>query len=161
MTPILAWLVGIPLLGALTGNRTMTPIAVLCWFGWGRHLGAHDTWGFWATYKITAIVFTVFALGEYIGDKLPNTPNRTAILPLIARLAFGGLCGALATIPLHGAVIEGALLGILAAFAGTFLGYHLRLFLVKNMGFKDLYVALAEDVTTILLAVFAAGLVTA
>ncbi len=161
MTPILAWLIGIPLLGALTGNRTMTPIAVLCWFAWAGHLGADTTWAFWASRLIAPIVFTVLALGEFIGDKLPSTPSRTALFPLIARICFGGLCGALGATALHGSWIEGALLGAISAFAGTFLGYHLRHYLVATRGFKDLYVALAEDVTTVGLAVIAMGLITA
>lgn len=161
MTPILAWLIGIPLLGALTGNRSMTPIAVLCWFAWAGHLGADSTWAFWASKPITVGVFTLFALGEYVGDKLPNTPNRTAIFPLLARIAFGGLCGALAATALHGSWIEGALLGAISAAVGTFLGFQLRQYLVKTRGYKDLPVAIAEDLATILLAVFAMGLVTA
>ncbi len=161
MTPIPAWLIGIPLLGALTGNRTMTPIAVVCWFAWTGHLAVEHTWGFWTAKLITVIVFTVFALGEYIGDKLPNTPNRTALFPLAGRIAFGGLCGALAATGLHGAWLQGALLGGVCAAVWTFLGYHLRRYLVHTRGFKDLYVALAEDVTTLGLAVLAMELITA
>ena len=161
MTPILAWLIGIPLLGALTGSRAMTPIAVVCWFAWAGHLGADTTWAFWASHKISAILFTVLALGELVGDKLPSTPNRTALLPLLARIAFGGLCGALAATALHGPWIEGAILAALAALAGTFVGFHLRRYLVATMGLKDLHVALAEDVLVIALSVFAMGLITA
>jgi uncharacterized membrane protein len=161
MTPILAWLVGIPLLGALTGNRTMTPIAVVCWFAWAGHLGADQTWAFWAARPISAIIFTVLALGEFIGDKLPKTPNRTALFPLVGRIGFGGLCGALGATALTGSAIEGALLGGISAQAGTYLGYNLRKYLVKTAGWKDLYVALAEDVTTVALAVLAMGIITA
>ena len=139
----------------------MTPIAVVCWFAWAGHNLTDHNWAFWTAKLITPIVFSVLALGEFIGDKLPTTPNRTAAVPLIGRIMFGGLCGALAATALAGPWIEGALLGGVSAVAGAFLGYHLRHYLVANKGFKDLYVALAEDGMTILLAVLAMRIVTA
>ena len=61
-----------------------------------HHLPVHQSWAFWTTYLVTAIVFSVLAVGEWIGDKLPNTPNRISLLPYLARLGFGGLVGAIA-----------------------------------------------------------------
>lgn len=159
MTPTLPWLVGIPLLGLMTGNRTMTPIAVVCWYAWARCLGVDSPWAFWAARPVSHIVFTVLALGELIGDKLPSTPSRLAWFPLIGRFGFGGLCGALAATALAGPWIQGALLGAVTAVAGAFLGYHVRHYLVTSRGFKDLYVALAEDIVTIGLAILGMQLV--
>ena len=161
MTIVLAWLIAIPLLGFLTGSRAMMPMAVLRWFAYAGHLGVRPAWAFWVAKPVTAIVFTVLALGELIGDKLPNTPNRTAAGPLAARLVFGGLVGALAATGLHGSWLEGALLGLVGALAGTFLGFHLRQYLVAQKGFKDLHVALVEDFFVIGLSVLAMGFVTA
>jgi uncharacterized membrane protein len=156
----LAWVVAIPLLGGLTGLRTMTPMAVLCWFAYAHDLPVHRTWAFWTTRLVTAVVFTVLAVGELIGDKLPQTPNRTAPFPLLARMGFGGLVGAIAATGLHGSMIEGILLGVISAVAGTFLGFHLRQHLVKDRAFSDLPVALVEDALAIGLSILAMGIVT-
>jgi uncharacterized membrane protein len=156
----LSWVVAIPLLGGLTGLRTMTPMAVLCWFAYAGDLEVHRSWAFWTTKLVTAVVFTVFAAGELIGDKLPKTPNRTAPVPLLARLAFGGLVGAIAATGLHGSVIEGIVLGVISAVAGAFLGFNLRQHLVKVRCFPDLPVALVEDALAIGLSVIAMGIVT-
>lgn len=157
---MMSWVVAIPLLGAMNGLRTMTPIAVLCWFAFAGHLDVHGSWGFWTAKLVTAIVFTVLAAGELIGDKLPQTPNRTDALPLLARIGFGGLVGALAATGLHGSAIEGALLGGIAAIAGAFLGFNLRRLLVKDRHLPDFAVALVEDVLAIGLSVLAMGIVT-
>lgn len=157
---LMAWLVAIPLLGGLTGLRTMTPIAVLCWFSWLGHLDVYGTWAAWTNSGISVSVFTVLALGELIGDKLPKTPARTAAFPLVARICFGSLVGAIAATSLAGQALEGALLGGLSAIAGAFLGFHLRQWLVKENNCRDLWVALGEDGLTILLAVLSMGIVT-
>jgi uncharacterized membrane protein len=157
---LLSWLVAIPLLGLATGNRCMTPMAIVCWVAWSGHMPIHHSWAFWTTKLVTAIVFTVLALGELIGDKLPMTPNRIAIFPLLARIGFGGLVGGICATSLHGELAEGVILGAISAVAGSFLGFHLRRHLVKVKGFPDLPVALAEDAVTILLSVGALAIIT-
>jgi len=149
------WFLAIPILGGANGNRTMTPIAVLCWFAYSGHLPVAGTWAFWTANLIAAIVFTLCALGEYIGDKLPQTPNRTAPGPLGARIVFGGLVGAIVVTTLHAPLAAGILLGSISALAGTFLGFHLRRFLTVGRGLPDFPIALAEDVVTIGLSVSA------
>src|SRR5580704_13575324 len=99
---ILTWLIAIPLLGLVTGMRSMTAMAVLCWFAHFGYLPLDDTWASWAAKLVTAIIFTVLALGEYVVDKLPKTPNRTALGPLIARVVLGGLIGAIVAAGLDG-----------------------------------------------------------
>ena len=158
--PILAWLVAIPVLGAMTGFRAMTPMAVLCFFAYRGNLDVSGTWAFWTAKPVTVIVFVLLALGEYIGDKLPRTPNRTTPFPLISRIAFGALVGALAATGLHGSAIEGGFLGAVSALAGTFVGFHLRQRLVRESGLSDLPVALGEDVLALGLSFLAAGIVT-
>ncbi len=157
---LLAWIVAIPLLGGLTGLRSMTPMAVLCFFAWRGHMEIHRSWAFWTANGITAGVFAVLAIGEYIGDKLPNTPNRTAPFPLFARVIFGGLVGAISATALHGSIIEGTVLGSISAIAGSFLGFHVRHMLVHEQHMNDLHVALAEDVLTIGLSFIALGIIT-
>jgi uncharacterized membrane protein len=157
---VLSWVLAIPLLGAMNGLRTMTPMAVLCWFSYLGHMEVHRSWPFWTTKLVTAIVFTVLAAGEFIGDKLPNTPNRTSPVALIARIVFGGLVGAIAATSLHGSVIEGTLLGSISAIAGAFIGFHVRQYLVKQRGCADFPVALSEDVLAVGLSIFAMGIIT-
>lgn len=157
---MLSWVLAIPVLGLMTGLRTMTPIAVLCWFAYRGDLPVDGTWAFWTGKLATAIVFTVLAVGEYIGDKLPQTPNRTAPGPLIARLVFGGLVGAIAATGVDGSPVEGALLGVLGALVGAFLGYQLRKHLVQWSERPDWNLALLEDITTILLSIYAMGVIT-
>lgn len=157
---MLAWLVAIPVLGAMTGLRSMTPIALVCWFAFRGHMMVGGTWAQWAAKPVSVIIFAVLAVGELIGDKLPRTPNRTALFPLFARVCFGGLVGALAATGLHGSAIEGILLGTISAVAGTFVGFYFRRELVVDRGFPDLGVAMVEDVLAIGLSVLALGIVT-
>ena len=98
------------MLGVTVGMRTMTAMAVLCWFAWNRML-PQTGWAFWVGNIFTVIVFTFFAVGEYVGDTRPTTPSRTAPGPLAARLVFGALVGALAA---HG-ILEPAVGGALCS----------------------------------------------
>jgi uncharacterized membrane protein len=157
---IIAWMLAIPLLGLTTGLRSMTPIAVLCWFAYLGHLPVQGTWASWTAHLATAIVFTLFALGEFVSDTLPRTPNRTAPGPLIARLIFGGLAGSIAATALRGPALEGIVLGVLGAALGTFAGFMIRRDLVKRFGGRDLPVAIAEDLFAVFCAAFAMHVLT-
>ena len=157
---IVAWIVAIPVLGGMTGLRSMTPIAVLCWFAYRGHLLVGGTWGQWAAKPVSVLVFAVLAVGELVGDKLPRTPDRTAPFPLFARVGFGGLVGALAATGLHGSAIEGIFLGAVPALAGAFLGFHLRRDLVAERSFPDLGAALVEDALAVGLSFLAMGIIT-
>ena len=157
---VLSWLIAIPLLGAVTGLRTMTPMMVICWFAYRGNLPVDGTWAAWTGHLISAIVFTVLAVGEYIGDKLPKTPNRTAPGPLVARLVFGGLGGAIVATGLNGSIVEGVLLGLAGALLGAFGGYLVRRELVHLLACKDWYVAVVEDLVAIGCAILAMGVIT-
>jgi uncharacterized membrane protein len=157
---ILSWLLAIPLLGFTTGLRTMTPMAVLCWFACLGYLPVDGTWAFWTAHVASVAVFTLLALGEYVGDKLPQTPNRTATVPLLARLAFGGLIGAIAATAMTGPGVEGVLLGVVGAALGSFAGFMLRREVVKQLGCPDWAVAVVEDAFAIFCAVLAMHVVT-
>jgi uncharacterized membrane protein len=90
-----------------------------------------------------ATVLTIFQAGELVGDKLPSTPSRTALPPLLGRAGAGVLVGA--------AVSEGrrpvanALLGAGAAVAAAFVGERLRAAVGEKTGAPDALVALLED----------------
>jgi uncharacterized membrane protein len=157
---IMTWLIAIPLLGVVTGMRTMTAMATLCWFAYRGDLPLDDTWAAWAGKLATAIIFSVLALGEYAVDKLPKTPNRTAPPLLLARVLMGGLVGAIVAAGLNGSEFEGVILGVGGALIGTFGGYLVRREIVLRLGSKDWPVALTEDASAILFAVLAMGVVT-
>jgi uncharacterized membrane protein len=157
---MITWLIAIPLLGLVTGLRTFTPIAVLCWFAYLGYLPVDGTWAAWTTRLVAAVVFTVLALGELVGDKLPKIPSRTALGPLIARLAMGALIGAIVAVGLEGSGVEAVILSILGVTVGAFGGFLIRREIVGRFQCKDWPVALAEDVTAILCAVLAMGVIT-
>jgi uncharacterized membrane protein len=152
LTPRTTMIVWIVALGFATGLRTMTPIAVLCWFAYTQRLHLAGTWGFWAATIVAVILFTIAALGEYIGDKLPKTPNRTDAFPLASRAIFGGLCGALVATALHEPIAAGIIPGALGALLGSYAGYWARRVLVRNSGLPPMAVAIVEVLLTILIA---------
>ena len=160
-TEMMAWLVAIPLLGAVTGLRTMMPMTVLCWFAYFQRLPVEGTWARWTAHLVSALVFSVLAVGELIGDKLPQTPDRTSPGPLVARLTFAGLMGAIVATALEGPGLEGVILGVVGAVAGAFGGYHARRALVEWLACPDLVVAVVEDALAIFLAVAAMRVITA
>jgi uncharacterized membrane protein len=157
---MMTWLIAIPLLGVVTGMRSLTAMAVLCWFAYRGDLPLDDTWAFWAAKLVTAIIFTVLAVGEFVVDKLPKTPNRTAPVGLLVRVVLGGLVGAIVAAGLNGSEFEGIILGVGGALIGTFGGFLVRREIVLRVGCKDLPVALAEDLSAIVCAVLAMGVVT-
>ena len=135
------------LLGCVCGLRSMTAPAVVAW---GAHLGwlhfEGGLFGFFAN-KITLIVFSLFAIGELVADKLPFIPARTQIGPLAVRVVFGALCGAALSIAGGASPLPAALLGGLGSLAGAFAGsaYRRRLSAVV----PDFVLALIEDVVAV------------
>lgn len=157
---MMSWILAIPLLGFVTGLRSMTGIVVLCWFAYFGHLSVGGTWASWMATLLAAVVFTLCALGEYVADKLPRTPNRTAPGPLVARLVLGGLAGAAAATGLAGSAFEGIILGSLGALLGAFVGYYVRRSLVERTDWPDWTIALGEDAVSISAAIIALGIIT-
>ncbi len=137
------------LLGCVTGLRSMTGPAVVCW-------GAHFGWLNFAGTKLafinapaTLIIITLLALGELVADKLPATPARTAPLGLIPRIVLGGLCAIALVISVGGNFVAAATLGVAGALMATYGGYNVRQALVSHAHLPDLVVALAEDAIAI------------
>lgn len=103
----------------------------------------------YAANPTTATVLKVLAVGELIGDKLPNTPNRTDPPGLGFRMLSGGTCGALLNEAEGQSAVTGAVAGGVGAVVGSFLFMRLRLWLDNELGLPDPLVALAEDALTI------------
>lgn len=135
-------------IGVVAGLRSLTAPAVVAWGAYLGWLDLHGTWASWMGNIITAIVFTVLAVGELVNDKLPKTPARTAPPIFAARIITGGLAGAvLGAWPHWTFSALGA--GIIGAVLGTFGGYQARKRLAAVAG-KDLPIALLEDAVAIL-----------
>ncbi len=135
------------LLGCVCGLRSMTAPAVVAW---GAHLGWLHLDGsllaFFAN-KVSLVIFSLFALGELIADKLPFIPPRTQAGPLGVRILFGAVCAAAVCISVGASPILGAVLGGLGSVAGAFAGYHYRRQFSSML--PDLPLALLEDLVAV------------
>ncbi len=142
------------LLGVVCGLRSMMAPAAVCWgvrLGW---LHVEGTKFAFIHNPITLVVFTLFALGELVADKLPMTPARTAPPGLIARVVFGAACAAVLAVSAGGSLGAAVLSGVLGALAGTYGGYAARHAVTASGKLPDLPVALIEDLVAIALGFF-------
>jgi uncharacterized membrane protein len=135
------------LIGVVCGLRSMTAPAVVAW---GAHLGwlhLEGSWlGFFA-HKVSLIVFSLFALGELVADKLPVIPGRTQPGPLGARIVFGAMCAAALAVSGSASPVVGGVLGAAGAVAGAFAGYNYRTRLAGKA--PDFVLALLEDLVAV------------
>ena len=136
------------LIGLFAGLRSLTAPAAAAW---AAHLGWLKLHGALALIGSTASVaiFTMVAAAELVADKLPNTPNRTSPLGLIARIVMGGLTGACVAAGGGSGVFPGAVFGVVGGIVGCFGGYEIRKRLVTALNAPDLYIALIEDLVAI------------
>jgi uncharacterized membrane protein len=140
------------LIGVIVGLRSLTAPAVVSWaarLGW---LHLKNTWLAFMGLDVTAYIFTALAVVELIVDKLPKAPSRKAPPGFIARILMGALCGG-ALGASGDAFVGGMFLGIIGAVAGTFGGYEFRKRLVRDIGGRDLPIALLEDAIAIMGAI--------
>jgi uncharacterized membrane protein len=124
---------------------------------WAAHLGwlnLNDSPLAFMGSTITVVIFSLLAVVELIGDLPPQTPKRTAPVPLAARILMGGLCGTCLCAASNQTLIIGAILGGVGGVIGAFAGYEIRRKLVTALNIKDIFIALLEDFVTIGLAVF-------
>jgi uncharacterized membrane protein len=135
------------LIGCVCGLRSMTAPAVVAW---GAHLGwlhLQNSLLAFFTQKISLVIFSLFAIGELIADKLSFIPARTQAGPLAVRVIFGAVCGAALSISGAASPLIGALLGGVGGVAGAFAGYTYRRRLASMV--PDLGLALLEDVVAV------------
>ncbi len=141
------------LLGVSAGLRSFTPLAVAAWFAHLGKLPVDRTWAAWIAHPAAVGLLSAAAAGEYIGDKLPNTPNRTAPVGLLGRLSLGGTVGAIVATAYRRNLMGGIALGVLGAALGTYGGFYLRKGLTKGAGMNDLPVAITGDAAAVALAI--------
>lgn len=141
-------------IGIVAGLRALLAPAIVAWaahFGW---LNLHGSPLAFVGSTAAVAIFSVFAIVELVGDKLPQTPKRTALAPLLARILMGGLCGASLCVSAGKSLLAGALVSGMGGVIGAFVGYEIRRRLVNNLRVKDLFVAVCEDLMAIALACF-------
>jgi uncharacterized membrane protein len=146
-----AFAVGI---GLVAGLRSLTAPAAVSWaahLGW---LNLHSSPLAFMGSMVAVAIFSLLAIGELIADKMPKTPSRTSLVPLLARILMGGLCGASVCASANQSLLIGALLGGMGAVIGAFGGYEIRRQLVSKLNTKDIFVAISEDLIAIGLACF-------
>jgi len=141
-------------IGIVAGLRSLLAPAAVAWaahLGWlhlqGTSLGFMES-------KVALVIFSLLAIGELIGDKLPKTPKRTATAPLLARIVTGGLSGACLSVSANQSLGIGAVLGAIGAVSGAFGGYETRKRLVTQLNAPDRVIAALEDLVAISLALF-------
>jgi uncharacterized membrane protein len=141
-------------IGIVAGLRSLTAPAAVAW---AAHLGWLDLHGSRLAFMASTVavgVFSLLAIGELIGDKLPRTPRRTAIAPLLARIFSGAFCGACLGAATNRSLLPACLLGGVGGVIGAFAGYEIRRRLVSQLHLRDLVVAVCEDLIAIGLACF-------
>jgi uncharacterized membrane protein len=143
MTLLFAFLIGL-----FAGLRSLTPPAAVAWavhLGWLKLTRPLSLIG-----SLPAvIILSLLALTEIIFDKLPNLPNRTAPLGLIARIVTGGFTGACVSVGGGKSAFVGAGLGLIGGIIGCFAGFHARARLVRSLRQPDFNIALLEDLIAI------------
>jgi uncharacterized membrane protein len=156
MTSSLALVLAVGI-GIVAGLRSMTAPAVTAWaarLGWINLSGSHldfmsSTWA--------VGIFTFGAIGEFVADLLPNTPPRTGVPGLMARIVTGSLSGACIGAAGGASPWVAGLLGAIGAVAGAFGGYRVRTGLVSALKVPDFAIAIPEDLLAIGLALFLAS----
>jgi len=143
MTLLLAFLIGF-----FGGLRSLIPPAAVAW---AVHLGLLRIERPLALVGSVpgVAIFTLLALVELVADKLPQTPSRTALPGLTARILLGGLTGACVAAGVGMGAFVGAGLGAAGGVAGAFGGHRARTGLVSALKMPDIYVALLEDLVAI------------
>lgn len=139
-------------IGIDAGLRSLTAPAAV---SWAAYLGIlklqNSALSFMGSVPAVAI-FSLLAIAELVGDKLPKTPSRISPMPLTARIVSGGFTGACLCVAAGQSWIAGAVLGGIGGVAGAFAGYKARTGAVRALKVKDIVIALSEDVITIGLA---------
>lgn len=141
-------------IGIVAGLRALTAPAVVSWaahFGW---LNLHGSPLAFMGATGAVAIFSIGAIAEYVNDKLPKTPSRTAIPSLIIRIVMGGLSGACLCASAGESLMAGTLLGGIGSLIGTFGGYQARTRLTRGLKVKDVFIALLEDLVAIGFAFF-------
>jgi uncharacterized membrane protein len=137
-------------LGAISGLRALSGPAFVSRAASRGDLNLDGTFLAFLSSPRLSKALVLMELGELVGDKLPVTPSRTSLPPLLGRAASGALVGAAVFVSEGRRATTGAALGSTAAIVAAFAGERLRALAVEKTGLPDPVVALAEDATVLL-----------
>lgn len=136
-------------IGVIAGLRSMMAPTAVSWAAHWKWLDLQDSRFAFLASPITAYILAAFAIVELIADKLPKTPSRKSLVPLIVRIALGGFSGAVLCTAANQSAPLGAVLGGLGGVAGALAGYELRKRLVSSLKLPDFAIAVLEDAVAI------------
>ena len=91
--------------------RSLTAPAAVSWAAYLGWLNLHSSPLAFMGSTVAVAILSLLAIGELIADKMPKTPSRTSLMPLLARILMGGLCGASLCASANQSLLIGALLG--------------------------------------------------
>ncbi|WP_426492790.1 DUF4126 family protein [Hymenobacter sp. 102] len=137
-------------LGALAGFRSMTAPALLSsnLLTYRPHVLRNSPLRY-LQMPVVAHGLKLLAAGEMTADKLPQMPDRISPTALAGRAAAGALVGATLYKINHDNQWQGALLGGVAAIAGTYLSFFLRKKATQESGLPGGLVGGFEDILTL------------
>ncbi len=141
-------ILAVVIIGFSVGLRALTAPAVVAWCAYLGLMNLDATLFSFMSSPVAVAILSLLGLGEYVADLLPNTPNRTAALGLVARLSTGSFAAA-CLLAATGNSLAFCILGSAAAVIGAFAGYQTRVRLVRALSVKDVFVALPEDFVAI------------
>ncbi len=141
-------ILAVVILGFAAGLRALTPPAVVAWCAYLGCIDLGATPFSFMSSPIIVVAFSLLALGEYVWDLLPNTPNRAAPPALISRVLTGSFAAACLFAATNNSLAF-CILGGIAAIVGAFGGQWIRVRLVQALTVKDAFVAIPEDVLAV------------
>ena len=137
-------------LGAVAGMRATVAPTILSFF-LNRHPSkalAKSGLSFIQS-PVTSLITKVLTGAEFMGDKLPNGPNRIIFPQVAVRVASGALAGAGLFRANKAGIAKGLILGGASALAVTFGTYYLRKYVDKKFHAKDSVVGGIEDLISL------------
>lgn len=134
-------------LASASGNRIMTPMAVLSWAAVSGRITVKRRPFSLLTGPEVMNVLWLSALGELLVDKLPFTPSRTSPGPLAARIASGAAAAATQFAADGRSPWIGGMLGGVAGAAQSYAGRSSRTHL--NNVVPNPVSGVVEDLTTV------------
>jgi len=140
------------LVGFVAGLRSMLAPAIVCWCARLDAIDVGNTPLLLMNYRITAVIFSLFAITELVADKLPRTPSRKTLPSFIIRILSGGLVGATVGAA-GGQLVAGLILGVVGAVIGTLGGAAARAKLAAAFH-RDWPAAILEDIAAAAIAIF-------
>jgi uncharacterized membrane protein len=140
-------------LGVATGLRAFTPITVIAWAATTRQLPLPSIPPSRLLRQRPVLALCALAAaGEFVGDKLPIVPPRTALASLTVRMGLGTTVGAISGTGSSQTLFLGGVAGVVGAACGAYAGTAARQ-AFAHAGVPDAAVAVLEDCLAIALAI--------